>query len=150
MTSQKLSQAISLIKAGNKKAAMPILKEILQSEPNNEKAWIAMYTGVDNPKHKKMCLQKILAINPDNKGARKALADMEGRNQSVAPAPPPPANNYPNHPPAGPVSQAPRKEQRVAPRQKKKASNSKGLIIGVVALFLLFALAAQLLVVVGI
>lgn len=44
MASEKLNQAVQLIKSGNKIAALPILKEIVQAEPNNGNAWLWLYS----------------------------------------------------------------------------------------------------------
>jgi competence protein ComEC len=77
MTPDKLRQAVQLIKAGNKQSALPILKEIVQAEPNNEMAWLWLYSCVESSSQKKYCLKKALEINPDNEKARAALFKME-------------------------------------------------------------------------
>jgi tetratricopeptide (TPR) repeat protein len=79
MTSQKLDQAVALIKAGNKQTAIPILKNLIQEEPNNEQVWLWMFTCVDKPEQKKYCLQKALEINPNNTDARKAFEKLLGK-----------------------------------------------------------------------
>ncbi|MBI5839933.1 MAG: tetratricopeptide repeat protein [Chloroflexi bacterium] len=79
MASQKLDQAVALIKAGNKQAAFPILKDLIQEEPNNEQVWLWMFTCVDKPEQKKYCLQKALEINPNNADARKAFDRLSGK-----------------------------------------------------------------------
>jgi hypothetical protein len=74
MTTEKLSQAVQLIKSGNKIDALPILKEVVQTEPNNENAWLWLYSCVENVEQKRYCLQQVLKINPNNQGAQKWLA----------------------------------------------------------------------------
>jgi len=76
MASDKLRQAVQLIKTGNKQAAMPILKDIVQTEPNNEMAWLWLYSCVESILHKKHCLQKVLEINPNNQKAREVLEKL--------------------------------------------------------------------------
>lgn len=76
MSSEKLNQAVSLIKAGNKPAALPILKEIVQAEPNNEMAWLWLYSCVSTTPQKTYCLQQALKINPNNENARLALEKL--------------------------------------------------------------------------
>jgi len=76
MTTEKLNQAVQLIKAGNKQAALPFLKQVIQSEPNNESAWLWLYSCLDDTSQKKYCLQKVLEINPDNTDARNALEKL--------------------------------------------------------------------------
>ncbi|MFT3891028.1 MAG: hypothetical protein QM730_05290 [Anaerolineales bacterium] len=78
MSSEQLNQAIAFIKAGNKPAALPILKEIIQADPQNENAWLWLYSCVDDVKQKRYCLQKALQINPNNIHAREALGKLTG------------------------------------------------------------------------
>lgn len=79
MTIDKLSQAVQLIKAGNKVAALPILKEVVQAEPNNENAWLWLYSCVEKVEQKKYCLQQALKINSNNQDAYTALLKLENR-----------------------------------------------------------------------
>lgn len=76
MTSEKLDSAIQYIKSGNKQAALPILKEVLQANPADENAWLWLYACVDKVTEKKFCLQKALEINPGNHQARAALEKL--------------------------------------------------------------------------
>lgn len=82
MTPEKLSQAIALIKAGNKSAALPVLKEVVQSDPNNENAWLWLYSCVEEVEQKKYCLGQALKINPQNQNAHNALLKL--KNQTLA------------------------------------------------------------------
>ena len=66
MASEKLNYAIQLIEAGNKQAALPLLKEIIQAEPNNEMVWLWLYSCVEIISQQRYCLNKILEINPNN------------------------------------------------------------------------------------
>jgi hypothetical protein len=56
MASQKLTQAITLIRSGNKQAAFPLMKELTQEEPNNEQVWLYMY----------VCMSVWIALNRKN------------------------------------------------------------------------------------
>lgn len=77
MTPDKLGQAVQLIKAGDKQAALPILKDIVQTEPNNEMAWLWLYSCVESVPQKKYCLKKVLEINPSNQKAHDVLVKLE-------------------------------------------------------------------------
>ena len=77
MTSENLIRAIELIKSGDKDSAVSILENILNEDPNNEKAWAWMYAGVNDIEKKKYCLQKVLKINPSNEKAINALRRLE-------------------------------------------------------------------------
>lgn len=79
MTSEKLAQAVQLIKSGNKIAALPILKEIVQAEPDNENAWLLLHSCVEKVEQKKYCLQQALRINPNNQDTRNALLKLESQ-----------------------------------------------------------------------
>jgi len=73
----ELNQAITLIKAGKKSEAIPILKNILKTDRDNELAWLWMSTCVDKPEDKKFCLQEALRINPNGENTKKALDQLE-------------------------------------------------------------------------
>jgi hypothetical protein len=77
MASSNINHVIELIKSGNKQAALPILKEILQTNPNDVSAWSWLYNCVDTVVQKKYCLNQILRIHPENQKARDALIKLE-------------------------------------------------------------------------
>jgi len=78
MASDKLNRAVALIKAGNKPAALSILKEVIQANPRDEDAWLWLYSCVDEADQKIVCLQKALEINPSNQQAQRALQKLTG------------------------------------------------------------------------
>lgn len=84
MTSDALNQAVQLIRTGNKKSALPILSEIIQIDPDNEAAWIWLHVCVDSIPQKKYCLQKALAINPNNQNARNELEKLSTQKPTSA------------------------------------------------------------------
>jgi hypothetical protein len=105
-----LQQAITAIKAGDKQAGKRLLAETLQANPCEESAWIWMSAVVDSDVQRRDCLERVLAINPNNEIARQGLARL-GRFASparaaqdvaaplvqaaAAPAPEPPARMSP-------------------------------------------------------
>ena len=72
----KLDQAFSLARNGRKQEAIPILKEVLKAEPDNEKAWLCLCFCLDRNEQKKYCLRQALRINPANSKARQALDQL--------------------------------------------------------------------------
>jgi tetratricopeptide (TPR) repeat protein len=72
-----LNQAIALIKAGNNGGAVPILKNILKKNRNDELAWFWLSACADNPEDKIFCFQQVLRINPNNKQAKEELEQIE-------------------------------------------------------------------------
>lgn len=74
--SEKLNQAITVIKAGDKQTGRQLLIEILKSEPHNENAWLWMTQVVSKKDEKIKCLEQVLKINPDNEIAQKGIARL--------------------------------------------------------------------------
>lgn len=77
MDSVNVQTGIELFKSGNKPRALQIFLEVLKKEPKNEIAWLWLAACVENPQQKRDCFHKILAINPNNTYAQKALAELE-------------------------------------------------------------------------
>ena len=73
----ELKQAIDLIKAGSKQDALPILKTILKSDKDNERAWLWMTACANNVADRRYCLEQVLRINPNHEKAKAALAKMD-------------------------------------------------------------------------
>ena len=142
MSTEQLSAAVQLIKAGNKLAALPILREIVQNDPNNENAWLWLYSCVEKPEQKIYCLQQALKANPGNENARKTLEKLGGQVVQSAPSvqavqapppsvqaeqaqvPPPPVENIP---PAAPAPAEPQK-----PARKSKTLRTMLILVGIV------------------
>lgn len=96
-----LQQAISAAKAGDKARARPLLIEVTEVEPENEAAWMWRASVSLTPKDAAWCLNKVLAINPDNKQARDWIEKIRSMQQAAAP--PAPATR-PLTPPPGYVA----------------------------------------------
>ena len=73
MSSERINQAIQLIREGNTKSAGKILAEVVKQEPKNETAWLWLAGCFDDTEKKKFCLKKALEINPQNQKAWDAL-----------------------------------------------------------------------------
>lgn len=82
--SEKLPIAIKAIKAGNKQLGQQLLAQILQSDPNNEQAWLWMSAVVDEDK-RKYCIERVLRINPNNILASQALNDLNQKTNTPKP-----------------------------------------------------------------
>jgi len=132
----KLDQAVQLIKAGNKQAALPILKELIQNEPGNEMAWLWLYSCVDAPEQKRFCLGKALEINPANDQARKALEKLTAPRLSPAIQTPAPISQN-GVPPAASTKLAPPKKPNS--RRRWLIFGAVGLCLAVFAITLTFA-----------
>ncbi|MFT3893996.1 MAG: hypothetical protein QM730_20395 [Anaerolineales bacterium] len=78
----KLTQAIEYAKEGNKVKARQYLTEIVQTEPNNESAWLWMSSVVEKKDQQIHCLQQALRINPNNQHASMGLEKLISQNAS--------------------------------------------------------------------
>jgi hypothetical protein len=74
---EDLKQAIALIKTGKKSEAVPILKNILKTNRDNELAWLWLAYCVGTPEDKIYCFREVLRINPSNERVKKALEQIE-------------------------------------------------------------------------
>lgn len=74
--SEKLSEAISLIKSGNKTIGKQVLIEVLNNDPHNQTAWLWMSAVVDTDDLRRECLEEVLKIDPNNMVAKRGLAQL--------------------------------------------------------------------------
>lgn len=95
--SEKLQQAITLIKSGKKQDGQQILLQIIKSEPDNEQAWLWMSVVVSEDK-RRYCIEKALSINPNNQQAKQALAKLT-QVEAKPTSPPPPSSPIPSKSP---------------------------------------------------
>jgi WD40 repeat protein len=86
----QLKAGIAAAKAGNKAQARQILEQVLEKDENNETAWMWMAMVVDTPRDKRVCLEQVLDINPNNQRAREALERLQpgATTSSAAPSVP--------------------------------------------------------------
>lgn len=87
----QLLEAIRYFETGNKQDAQKQLVQVLKTDPENEYAWLWMaLTLEDDPVRKKACLEKVLALNPQNSKANQMLYGIKGQNGRSEPLTPPP------------------------------------------------------------
>ena len=68
-----LDEAIQVIRAGNREEGRRLLEEILESNENDEQVWLWLTSVVDDDEDREVCLENVLALNPDNVIAQKGL-----------------------------------------------------------------------------
>ncbi len=68
-----LQQGIAASKAGDKNLARQLLTQVVQIDPTSEQAWLWLSDTVTDNGFRQLCLEKVLAINPQNLGAQKAM-----------------------------------------------------------------------------
>jgi tetratricopeptide (TPR) repeat protein len=68
-----VQQGISASKAGDKRRARQLLQQAVQLDPKNESAWLWLSDTLADVGFRRLCLEKVLALNPNNAAARKGL-----------------------------------------------------------------------------
>jgi len=68
-----LDDAVNVIRTGDTDRGREILEEILETDENNEEVWLWLSSVVDNDEDREICLENVLAINPDNIVAQRGL-----------------------------------------------------------------------------
>ena len=71
-----LLQAMSAKQNGDNTLAKQLLSQAIIQEPRNEAAWMLMSEVVEDIKLRRNCLERVLAINPDNTAASTALTKL--------------------------------------------------------------------------
>ncbi len=97
--SQLLREGIAAARTGDKARAKRLLIEVTEKDEQNEEAWLWLSGVVDDLEEMRICLENVLAINPQNARARQGLAWVESRLAAERPAPPPAPAPTPEPPP---------------------------------------------------
>ncbi|MBN1284207.1 MAG: hypothetical protein JXB47_02300 [Anaerolineae bacterium] len=105
---QIVKQGIKAFKAGKRQEARALLEQALGQDERHEMAWLWMSAVVEKPEEQEICLENVLAINPDNQNAQKGLETVRKRLAASAPrpAPPEPASSPPAARPDPPAQEA--------------------------------------------
>ena len=144
-TDDLLQEGIAALKAGHKTVARNMLMQVVQQDERNEMAWLWLSGTVDTDEERRICLENVLSINPNNGLARRGLESLLASRdvQPLRPISPPTPSTAPattprerrTHPPAHAVTpdEIQRKKRKVPPKREKAAKQQRGLIIGIVA-----------------
>ena len=73
MMEQQLAEAVRLSRQGQNAEARRLLVQILEREPNNEKAWLWLGRILPDLAQRRYCLERVLKLDPDNVHAHEAL-----------------------------------------------------------------------------
>lgn len=76
---QLLQMAISTAKQGNRNAAKLMFRRVLSEDKNNERAMMWMAKFADTKEERRVWLQRVLAVNPNNDIARETLENLKYR-----------------------------------------------------------------------
>ncbi len=93
-----LQQAIDLAKSGERDAAEMLIRQVLETDPNNEVAWIWLSGVSRDVLVKRTALERALQLNPDNQLAKEGLKRFGGDVPEEPQEPEPPAIETPMAP----------------------------------------------------
>jgi hypothetical protein len=68
-----IDDAIQAIRMGRREEGRRLLEEILETNENNEQVWLWLTSVVDSDEDREVCLENVLALNPNNTVAQKGL-----------------------------------------------------------------------------
>jgi hypothetical protein len=78
---EKLQEAVSLYKNGDKPQALKLLAEIVKQESDNSVAWYGLALCFDEPNKKIYCLKRVLSLDPSHKKAQQLLEKLQGNDK---------------------------------------------------------------------
>ena len=103
-----LNDGIAAARSGQAAQARDLLMQVVEADENNESAWLWLSGVVESLEDRQVCLENVLALNPDSVAAQKGLAwiDQQRAKQGLPPAAspaetPPPSAPDTETPPAG-------------------------------------------------
>src|SRR5205807_7865811 len=70
---QLLNDGVAAAKAGNRTQARHLIRQVVELEPHNDKAWLWLAGLAESPHEPVQFLEKVLQINPQHEKARTAL-----------------------------------------------------------------------------
>lgn len=73
---EKLRAGITAVKNGDRTQGRALLEAVLEADERNEKAWLWLSGAVETAEERQICLENVLAINPENALAQKGLAKL--------------------------------------------------------------------------
>jgi hypothetical protein len=77
---QKLvREGVEAARAGDTDKARQIFQDVTDKDINNERAWLWLATVTDDPEEKRIYIENVLHINPDNDRAQQMLIQLEGK-----------------------------------------------------------------------
>jgi hypothetical protein len=76
---EQLQRGIALARSGRRAEARSALMQAVDIDERNELAWLWLSGVVDEPDDIRVCLENVLAINPENRQARQGLEWLNAR-----------------------------------------------------------------------
>jgi tetratricopeptide (TPR) repeat protein len=79
-----LREGIAAAKAGRRERASDLLTQVVVEDERNVKAWLWLSGVVDEEENRVLCLENVLALDPDNEMAIKGLTQLRREGVSVS------------------------------------------------------------------
>lgn len=76
---QLLREGVEAARAGDKATARDRFQQVTELDENNERAWLYLAQVVETEEERRVCLNNVLVINPDNEKARQAMDRLTSR-----------------------------------------------------------------------
>jgi tetratricopeptide (TPR) repeat protein len=110
-----MDEGIAAAKSGQAAQARDLLMQVVEADENNESAWLWLSGVVESLEDRQVCLENVLALNPDSVAAQKGLAWIDQQRakqgsslEAASPAEtPPPSTLELDAPPAAYQAAAP-------------------------------------------
>jgi len=99
-----LEQGIAAAKAGRKEEARQALMQVVELDEHREQAWLWLSGVVESADERRICLENVLSINPDNAHAQAGLRWLEQQPPEPAAEPTPEEDRCPRCEAAIPAS----------------------------------------------
>lgn len=80
---QLLREGVEAARAGDRATARDRFEQVTELDESNEQAWFWLASVVESDEEKRVCLENVLHINPDNERARQILDRLEARQRET-------------------------------------------------------------------
>lgn len=81
-----MKAGVDALAEGKTHLAHKLWREAATLDPTNERAWLALLKVVETEDDRRVCLQNIISINPENETARRRLREYQDRVRQQAEA----------------------------------------------------------------
>jgi hypothetical protein len=76
-------KGIEVARSGDKVGAKELFERAVEIAPNDERAWFWLASVVETDEEKRICLSRVLDINPGNERALKTLEKLQAKEQEI-------------------------------------------------------------------
>src|SRR4051812_18734559 len=76
-----VDQAIAALRSDNKQRGAELLAQVIQTDPNNEQAWLWLSAIVATAAERRFCLERVQAIDPQNAAVQRGLQTLPAGTQ---------------------------------------------------------------------